>query len=363
MKPKVAVIFGGPSTEHEVSLQSATNIFNAIDRDLYQPLLTGVDKNGVWHINPDYIYGKIDLVNDDYFQDSLQVIPCKINGMASLFSVDQKVVLSIFDIAFPIIHGSFGEDGTLQGIFKYLEVPYVGPDVLGSSVCMDKDIAKRLLRDNDISIARYRIVYKHSPEAVSFSEASRYLGLPLFIKPANAGSSVGVSKVNTEEEYNKAIHEALKYDKKALIEEAITGKEIECAILGNEFPEASVVGEIVATKDFYSYDAKYISADSARLTIPADIDPIVADEIRQVAVKAYQTVGCEGMSRIDFFLREDNTYVLNEINTLPGFTKISMYPKMWEASGISYSDLITKLIKFGLERHKRDITMIKKFKN
>lgn len=357
MKLKVAVLFGGKSAEHEISLKSATNIFNAIDRSLFDPTLIGADKKGHWCYNKSYQEEQIDLISNDYFGNA-EYVYMRNTGQATEV-VDQmgNQVLNTFDIAFPIIHGTFGEDGTLQGFLKYLNIPFVGPDVLGSAVGMDKDVTKRLLRDANISIAAFYTLSKHDPDQYTFAEIVDSLKLPLFVKPANAGSSVGVSKVTNQEEFDAALAEAFKFDNKILIEEAIVGKEVECAVLGNEAVRASVIGEIVPTQNFYSYDAKYVSADGAKTKIPADISESVSDALRAEAIKAFQTICCEGLSRVDFFLKEDNTFVLNEINTLPGFTSISMYPKLWEQTGVSYSNLITELIQLGLNRQQRNAAL------
>jgi D-alanine-D-alanine ligase len=267
-----------------------------------------------------------------------------------------NIVLASFEVAFPIIHGTFGEDGTLQGILKSLQVAYVGPDVLGSAVGMDKDVAKRLLRDADIPIAAFVTMYRHIPNQFSFDEITQKLGLPIFVKPANAGSSVGVSKVTSEAEFERAVSEAFIYDKKILVEEAVFGKEVECAVLGNEVVKASVLGEIISATNFYSYEEKYLNLDGVQTKIPAEIDQLISDLIRETALKAFQVLCCEGLSRIDFFLREDNTFVLNEINTLPGFTSTSMYPQLWEKTGLPYPSLLTEIITLAEMRHQRDHT-------
>lgn len=355
MKVTVAIIFGGRSAEHEISLRSATNIFNAVDQEKFDPLLLGVDKNGNWCYNAGYTQQAVDLTARDYFAGATTIYLDGEDGKAGIVDRESNKTIAVFEAAFPIIHGTFGEDGTLQAILKAIDIPFAGPDVLGSAVGMDKDVAKRLLRDAGIAIADFYTLKQHKPEEFSYNEIVARLGLPLFVKPANAGSSVGVSKVTNEEEYHAAIAEAFRFDRKILVEEAIVGKEVECAILGNEENlRASVIGEIVPTKDFYSYDAKYISTDGAKMKIPAEIEDAVADKLRHTAMKIFETLCCEGMARVDFFLRADNTFVLNEINTLPGFTSISMYPKLWEATGISYTDLITRLIQLGIDRIRRN---------
>jgi D-alanine-D-alanine ligase len=354
MKKKIAVVFGGKSAEHEVSLNSASNIFNAIDLNRFDAILLGVDPQGRWQFNPDYPTSKVNLPQNDYFAEARPVWLDNSDGRTAIISKSNTEVLDTFDVAFSIIHGTNGEDGVMQGFFRSLNIPFVGPDVLGSAVCMDKDVTKRLLRDFHIPLANSITLLRHEPLDISFAQVVEKLGLPLFVKPANAGSSVGVSKVTDEAGFQRALAEAFKFDRKILIEEAVIGKEVECAVLGNEHPDASVLGEIIPVKDFYSYEAKYKDADGAKMKIPAEIAPDISDQIRQTAVQAFQIVCCEGLARVDFFLRPDNTFVLNEINTLPGFTEISMYPKMWEATGVSYSDLISTLVELGLARHERD---------
>jgi len=354
MKKKIAVVFGGKSAEHEVSLNSASNIFNAIDLNRFDAILLGVDHQGRWQYNPEYPASGVNLPKNDYFAQARPVWLDNSDGRTAIISKSNLEILDIFDVAFSIIHGTNGEDGVMQGFFRSLNIPFVGPDVLGSAVCMDKDVTKRLLRDFQIPLAHSITLLRHEPLRLSFAQVVEKLGMPLFVKPANAGSSVGVSKVTEEAGFHHALAEAFKFDHKILIEEAVIGKEVECAVLGNEHPRASVLGEIIPVKDFYSYEAKYKDADGAVMKIPADIDDAVSEQIRQTAVQAFQIVCCEGLARVDFFLRPDHTFVLNEINTLPGFTEISMYPKMWEATGVAYCDLISTLVELGLARHERD---------
>lgn len=357
MKLKVALVFGGKSAEHEVSLTSATNIYHSIDKNLFDVVLLGSGKDGKWYYNPSYNTTDLNLVKDDYYQGAVNVIIDSNDGKHAILSRENATTLNTFDIVFSIVHGTYGEDGSLQGFFRTLDIPYVGPNILGSSVCMDKDIAKRLFADAGIPIAKF-ITYRRDDEVIGFSKVKEMLGLPMFVKPCNAGSSVGVSKVTDEKEYYNAIKTAFKYDTKILVEESVAGKEVECAILGNEHPSASIVGEIIPTKDFYSYEAKYQDDTAANLRIPADIPEEVSNQIRTFAVKGFIATGCEGLARVDFLMRPDHSFVLNEINTLPGFTSISMYPKLWERTGINHIDLITRLINLGLERHKRDNNIV-----
>ena len=269
-------------------------------------------------------------------------------GTPELVSLSAKTDFGPLDVVFPVLHGTFGEDGTVQGLLKLANIAFVGADVLGSAVCMDKDVMKRLLRDAGIPIADF--VVMESGKDADFSEIAARLGMPLFVKPANLGSSVGIHKVNSFAELQPAVEDALRYDRKVIVEEFIAGREIECSVLGNEKPIASLPGEIVPTHEFYSYEAKYIDAKGATLEIPAKLPADTVKKIQALAVQSYKVLCCEGMGRVDMFLTPDNKLVLNEINTIPGFTKISMYPKLWEHTGISYSELLDRLIELALQR-------------
>ncbi len=351
-KIKAGIVFGGKSTEHEVALLSARSIINAISKEKYEIILLGIDKQGKWHLNdPDnYLANPDDPKKISLLTAAPEVILQKEGDVVYVRDVNSGEKRAVVEVIFPVIHGAYGEDGTLQGILRGIEIPFVGVDILASAVGMDKDVAKRLWRDAGIPIARFFTLHKHHPDEFSFEQISAELGLPLFVKPSNAGSSVGVSKVKDKAGFELALADAFQYDRKILVEEAISGKEVECSVLGNEFPEASVIGEIVPTRDFYSYEAKYIDDDGAIMKIPAEIEPEVSDALRTAAVKAFRVIEGEGLSRVDFFLKADNTFVLNEINTLPGFTKISMYPKLWEATGLPYPELIDRLIGLAFER-------------
>ncbi len=352
-KINVGILFGGKSTEHEVSLQSAKNVIDAIDKQKYEVTLIGIDKSGRWYLNDrsHFLLNENDpkLIALNKSSINMMFVPGA-EGTQAISPLDGGSASHI-DVVFPVLHGACGEDGTMQGLLKLAGIPFVGAGVLGSAVGMDKDVAKRLLRDAGIPIAKFIVVHKWDREGLTFSQVSDELGLPLFIKPANAGSSVGVSKVRNEEQFQAALAAAFQYDTKVLIEEFIEGREVECAVLGNEAPIASRVGEIKAQQEFYSYEAKYIDENGAVLEIPANLPEDVVKQIQTVAVKAFKVLCCEGMARVDFFLTKDNRAVINEINTIPGFTKISMYPKLWEISGISYPDLIDRLLQLALERH------------
>ena len=352
-KTRVGIIFGGKSAEHEVSLQSARNIVQALDRERFEPVLIGVDKAGRWLLcDPANWLVNVDdpkaiaLVSSG---PQLHVVPGA-QGAARLQAVDGSAVPAI-DVVFPIIHGTGGEDGALQGLLRLLELPFVGSDVIGSAAGMDKDVAKRLLRDAGLEVAPFVCFNATSAAHADFEAIVAELGLPLFVKPANQGSSVGVSKVRDRAQFEAAMALALSFDRKVLVESAIVGREVECAVLGNDLPRASLCGEIVLNDDFYAYDTKYLSASGADIVIPARISDDTHARIAEIACRAYSALECAGLARVDVFLTAAGQVVINEINTLPGFTAISMYPKMWEASGLAYGDLITTLIELALQRH------------
>lgn len=353
-KTRVGIIFGGKSAEHEVSLKSARNIVQALDSSRFEPVLIGVDKAGRWYLcdggnwlaNADDP-NAIALVTSG---PQLSVTPGA-DGAARLQAADGSAVPAI-DVVFPIIHGTGGEDGALQGLLRLLELPFVGSDVIGSAAGMDKDVAKRLLRDAGLGVAPFVCFNATTARNADFDAIVAQLGLPLFVKPANQGSSVGVSKVRDGAQFDAAMALALSFDRKVLVESAIAGREIECAVLGNDEPRASLCGEVVLNDDFYAYDTKYLSASGADIVIPADISDDDHARIAAIAIAAYQALECAGLSRVDVFLTEAGEVVINEINTLPGFTAISMYPKMWGASGLGYSDLISELIDLALQRHR-----------
>ena len=345
-KITIGLICGGTSGEHEISLISAYNIQAALDREKYNVLLIGIDKNGGWYLGNNQSFWK--NVKDVRKISFVTEFPVRLPQRNLTEAGEPGAVLSEVDVFFPITHGKLGEDGALQGLLELFGKPYVGADVYGSAICMDKDLTKRLLREYGIPIAKYRML--RGQEELSFEDAVQDLGDTLFVKPCREGSSLGVSKVRTAEEYREALREAFAADRKVLVEEAISGREIECSVLGNDSPEAaSVLGEIAPSHEFYSYEAKYVDEDGADLIVPAGIDLDVSRKIRKTAVEAFQITECRGMARIDFFLNSDNSFILNEINTLPGFTNISMYPKLWEASGLSYPELLDRLIDLALE--------------
>lgn len=353
-RPRVGVLFGGESPEHEVSLQSARNVIEAIDRDRWDVTLIGIDRRGRWHT------ADADRFLSDGSDPRRVRLVTGDTDVALVPGVDSEIVAleggtppPPVDVVFPVLHGPMGEDGTIQGLLRLAHVPFVGPGVLGSAVGMDKDVAKRLLRDAGIPVAPF-ITVREREAAPSWDEASLKLGSPVFVKPANMGSSVGVSRAEDEAQYVGALNEAFRFDDKVLLERTIRGREIECAVLGNERPAASVPGEVVPRHGFYSYEAKYLDDDGADLVIPADLDGETTARVQDLSVRTFEALCCEGMARVDVFLMEDGELIVNEINTIPGFTRISMYPKLWAASGVSYPELIDRLLALALERSARE---------
>jgi D-alanine-D-alanine ligase len=352
-KITVGIIFGGRSAEHEVSLQSAKSIIEAIDKEKYELVLIGIDKGGKWHLVDQQLFsGDPRDINLQEISPTIGIVPGEKSHQLLDLSTNRPI--NKVDVVFPVLHGPYGEDGTMQGLMKLADLPFVGPGVLGSSVSMDKDVMKRLMRDAGIENAKFMVIQHHQLGSIDFGDVERKLGMPVFIKPANMGSSVGVGKANNEQEFFPRLKEALQYDTKVVVEEFIRGREIECSVLGNEEPIASVPGEIIAHHDFYSYEAKYIDEKGASLKIPADLPDDVVRKVQETAIETFKTLCCEGMGRVDMFVTDDYRIFVNEINTLPGFTKISMYPKLWDYSGIPYKELLDRLINLAIARHQRD---------
>ena len=361
-KIRIGVLYGGRSGEHDVSLCSAASVFSALDRKKYEVTAIGIARDGRW-----YVQDQPEIISDKDFGRKMAlnkkgmwlVNHFEQQNKLHLYDLKNKNKEVIVDIVIPVLHGTFGEDGTLQGLLELAMVPYVGADVTGSAVGMDKDIAKRLLNQAGIPVVPSMTVNKQRWQDDSkfiMKNALEKLGLPLFVKPVCTGSSVGVKKVKKKEILAKAMNFAFQFDTRVMIEKAVDCREIECAVLGNEKPAGSVLGEIIPSHEFYSYEAKYIDPDGAALKIPAQIDKSLAAKIRRIAVEGYMALGCSSMARVDFFLdKKTSKFYLNEINTLPGFTSISMYPKLWEATGLKYSDLLDKLIALALDRHKKKL--------
>ena len=351
-KLSLAVIFGGVSSEHEVSRMSVTSILENLSNERYEVHMVGITKEGRWLL---YTGPVEDILSGAWEQGP--VTPAflspdpSVHGLVALR--DGKAETIHVDVIFPALHGKNGEDGTIQGLFQLSGIPYVGCDTESSAICMDKAVTHSLLSSADIEQAHYLWFYADrfdaAPDTIKNKIQAR-LDFPVFVKPSSAGSSVGVSKVERFEDLDQAIRKAAREDKKVVVEEGITGQEVEVAVLGNRDCDASIVGEIGASAQFYDYDDKYINGTS-QLYIPARIPQEVSEKIRQTAVRAYRLLGCSGLARVDFFVTAGhNRVILNEINTLPGFTSISMYPKLWMAMGLSYGELLDKLIELALQR-------------
>jgi D-alanine-D-alanine ligase len=359
-KIRVAVLFGGRSAEHEVSLQSARNVIDAIDREKYEAVLIGIDRSGAWFLNEESI--SLLHANDPRMisleQNNYPVSLLPGNHAGVLVDLQGGGKLPAVDVLFPVLHGPYGEDGSVQGLAKLANVPCVGSDILGSAIAMDKDVSKRLLRDAGIPVARHICLRGAGLTADVRDRLESDFGYPVYVKPANMGSSVGVSRVASADTLEAAVTAALRYDTKVVIEENIVGREIECSILGNDDALASAVGEIGTGDGFYSYEAKYIDGNAAELIIPAQLEPATEQRVRQTAIAAFHVLECRGMARVDMFLSADGEIYVNEINTIPGFTAISMYPKLWQVSGLSYTELINRLIQLALEEHEAKSRLI-----
>jgi D-alanine-D-alanine ligase len=352
---RVGVIFGGRSGEHEVSLVSATSIIHALDRVKYEVVPIGIAPDGRWISSPralSVLKQKAGLENEPE-----QFLVPEPNRRALIAAEGAEGESLPIDVVFPVIHGTYGEDGTLQGLLELANIPYVGAGVLGSAVGMDKIAQKQILQQAGFPVAKYLTVlssdYETNPRRVCSAVEEKF-SYPLFVKPANTGSSVGISKVHSRKELLPALDLAAGYDRRLIIERAVPqAREIECAVLGNDKPEASVLGEIVPSNEFYDYEAKYVDGKS-RAFIPAPLPKAVTAKIRSLAVRAFLAIDCAGMARVDFFVtRRTHRIWLNELNTIPGFTSISMYPKLWQASGISYSTLLDRLITLAIDRHRQ----------
>jgi D-alanine-D-alanine ligase len=355
---RVAVLFGGRSAEHEISCISARAVIDALDTARTEVIPIGITKEGRWHL----LSGPLPLPSESGRMPEVTDGSGQPVGLAGEGPSVELVVADgsreTIDIVFPVLHGPMGEDGAVQGIMELAGIPYVGAAVTASAVGMDKDVQKALFARAGLPVVPYEVVresdWREDPEGVA--ARAQILGYPLFTKPATLGSSVGVMKVRSQQELDGGLQEAFRYARKALLERAVSApREVECAVLGNDDPVASVVGEIIPTgHEFYDYAAKYLDVDGARLQIPADLKPDVAQRIQRMAVSAFQAIDCAGMARVDFFVQGDGlapgAVWLNEINTIPGFTSISMYPKLWEASGLPYPELIERLLDLAVER-------------
>lgn len=360
-KIRVGVIFGGRSGEHEVSLMSASSVMDALDRDRYVIVPVGIDKNGRWLTGDamaalaEGAQGQPAALLPDPFSSGLMKIEMADMKPANLSAVTE------LDVIIPILHGPYGEDGTVQGLLELAGLPYVGAGVVGSAVGMDKAIFKQVMVANGIPILPWLLFtsrdWANRPAGI-LDEIEASLNYPLFVKPANLGSSVGISKCASRDDLAEGLSFAAVYDRRIIVEQGINARELEVSVLGNEEPIASVVGEIRPRREFYDYVAKYMakpgSEDESELIIPANLEPAVSEEVRALALQAYKAIDCAGLGRVDLMMdRENGRLYMNEINTIPGFTRISMYPKLWEASGISYPELLDRLINLALERHQQ----------
>ena len=369
-KMRIGILFGGRSGEHEVSLRSARSVLQAIDREKYSVSLIGITKNGRW------IGGENPLAALEDGDEAIEQCPDTIllidpvdNSLMQISRNRNDETIYInktedLDVIFPVLHGSFGEDGAVQGLFELADIPYVGSGLVGSSVGMDKGVFKSVMCSAGLPVLPSMTVNRseyRSDTTIMVDRIIRQLNLPVFIKPANLGSSVGITKASNIGELKSGLDEASKWDRRIVIEEGVDAREIEVSVLGNDDPQVSIAGEVVPQRDFYDYDAKYVSDDS-ELLIPAPISPDQLVRIQEMAIAAYKAVDCSGMARVDFLLDKSSGKVwINELNTIPGFTNISMYPKLWQASGIEYPELIDKLIELALERKEQRDAMERSF--
>jgi len=351
MKKRLVVLFGGRSGEHEVSLESARSVLSVLDKDKYDIFPVGISHDGIWYSGAQVLEQLTSGLMEGLTRTTLLPEP----GKPALFKVEngELELISPVDIVFPVLHGTFGEDGTLQGLLELADLAYVGAGVLGSSVGMDKGVFKDVMRANNIPVVESLIILRSDIETGLdrfVSQIANTLGFPVFVKPANLGSSVGISKCLNPSDLGEGLLDAARYDRRILVERGINAREIEVSVLGNDHPRASVPGEVLPSREFYSYESKYVDGTSG-LIIPAPLPLAQAERIRDLAIQAFTATDCSGMARVDFFIdRDDGAIYLNELNTLPGFTSISMYPKLWQATGLPFTKLVDTLIELALER-------------
>ncbi len=342
-KKKVAILYGGRSVEHGVSVNSARNIFDFIDKDRFEPLPVGITRAGQWFLTS--------TVTREIEQGKAMglILDAQSPGFILLSSGDRLKA----DIIFPVLHGTDGEDGSIQGMIKAMDIPMVGTGVLGSSISMNKVVAKKLLKAAGLPVTKFISFHFSERDNIDFKSAREELGLPFMVKAASLGSSVGVARVNNEKGFKKAVDEAFRYDDMLLIESFVKGREIECAVLGNNPPEASLPGEIVINPkyEFYTFDAKYVDPEAVRIDVPADRPAKIVEKIREISVRAYETLQCADFARVDLFLSEKGNVYVNEVNTIPGFTNSSMFPMMWRERGLEFTPLISRLLDLADERY------------
>jgi len=353
-KQSVAILFGGKSVEHAISINSAKNIFEYIDKDQFEVSLIGISPEGKWFLK--------ETVDGDF--NNCQPVNFSLNPASIGFNLSHTDKVINPDIVFPVLHGTDGEDGSIQGMLTTMNIPFVGTGVLGSAIAMNKLYSKRLMQAAGIPTSKFIPFTAENKHEIDYEHISNELGLPFMTKAANLGSSVGIFKINNAEEFSKAVEEVFKYDHTMLCESFVEGRELECSVMGNLKPIASQPGEIVVSKDydFYTYEAKYLDPSAARLDVPADVSEAIANQIREFSIKAYRAIHCEDFARVDLFLKADGTILINEINTIPGFTNSSMFPMMWKVDGISFTELITKLIEMAFARFDKGRNLVKTYK-
>lgn len=359
-QPTLCIVCGGRSPEHQISLQSARNVIKAAVES-FNVLVVGITREGDWLLLPQFEFSVgYESPATVKLNTAAGTPVCLVrrNGRAGLLTITPEQTFHPIDACFPVMHGENGEDGTIQGLLQLQGVAYVGCDVASSAISMDKDLTKRLLAAAGIAVAPGVCIQAHEFDTCDTDALVNKFGLPLFVKPSRLGSSVGVSKVKEAAALRATITDALRYDSKVLVESAIAGREIECAVLGNEKPEGSITGEVIPRHEFYSYDAKYIDDNGADLKAPAELSKEMHARVAAAACAVFSTLGCGGLARVDFFLTPDDRLIVNELNTLPGFTKISMYPKLWELSGVSQPELVRRLVALALDRHRKQAALL-----
>lgn len=341
-KTRIAILYGGRSVEHGVSINSARNIAKFIDRQQFEPFYIGITEAGTWHLTPEV----------DKHISAGEPLTLVLDAQRPRFRTAAGRELTA-DVAFPVLHGTDGEDGSIQGLFKAMDIPLVGTGVLGSAISMSKLISKKILQAAGLPVADFLYCYFDNRDAFSFARVSETLGLPFMVKSANLGSSVGVSKVKSAAEFDHALDEAFRFDHVVLFEKYVKGREVECAILGNQPAQASLPGEIIISDkyEFYTFDAKYVDPEAVQIKIPASMTARESDTVRELSLKAYQALACEDFARVDLFLTAEGDVFVNEINTIPGFTNSSMYPMMWKERGLGFTELITRLVQLAEKRH------------
>ena len=342
-KVSIAILYGGRSVEHEISIRSAKNVVANIEKDSFEVILLGIDKKGSWYLNKS-MYEEISSgVSISIILDA---------STPHLVEIETGRTIKI-DVVFPVLHGTDGEDGSIQGLFKSMDLPVVGSGVLGSAISMDKIISKKILKECGVPVASYLEYDKSQKDLLKYEEIVQQVGLPFMIKSAALGSSVGISLVKSAADFSGALDDSFRYGEKIIVEQFIKGRELECAVIGNEQPRASLPGEIIMVKDydFYTYEAKYLDEEAIEIKLPAEVDQRTMDEIRRISIMAYQALRCEDFARVDLFVTDKGEVIVNEINTIPGFTDASMFPMMWQQMGISYTELISELIELCMKRY------------